>query len=65
MDKHEVNSYDVIKLPKNHRRYLFSNLLCGTKYLAKICAFNEVGKGEESQEIRFSTDGSGKRFSLK
>lgn len=59
MDKYDVNSYDVIKLAKSHRRYLFSNLVCGTKYLAKLCAFNEVGRGEESEEIKFSTEGSG------
>ncbi|XP_074599445.1 cell adhesion molecule Dscam1-like isoform X2 [Brevipalpus obovatus] len=58
VEKFESNTYDVIKLPKSHQRYLLSNLLCGTKYLAKICAYNEVGRSEFSSEIKFATDGS-------
>uniref|UniRef100_T1KP14 Uncharacterized protein n=1 Tax=Tetranychus urticae TaxID=32264 RepID=T1KP14_TETUR len=55
-EKEEV--YDDIRLPKIYRRYLLSNLLCGTKYSARMCAFNEVGKGEPSNEIFFKTEGT-------
>jgi len=58
-EKYEKNLYDNIKLPKTYRRYLLSNLDCGTKYSASICAYNRVGNGESSPVLKFTTEGKG------
>ncbi len=40
--------------------FTLRNLRCGTEYIARIEAFNEMGSGRPSELLRFSTLGSGK-----
>ena len=39
--------------------FTLRNLRCGTEYIARIEAFNEMGSGRPSELLRFSTLGSG------
>lgn len=51
------DTYQTIRLPKQQRKYILTNLNCGNKYIVKVAAFNEVGNGEDSDDVHFSTDG--------
>lgn len=39
--------------------YTLQNLRCGSEYIVRIEAFNEMGSGKPSEPIRFSTLGTG------
>lgn len=55
--KEEESTFQTIRLPKQQRKYILSNLSCGNKYVVRITGFNEVGNGDPSEDIHFSTDG--------
>lgn len=40
--------------------FILRNLRCGSEYVTRIEAFNEMGSGNPSETIRFSTLGSRK-----
>ena len=42
--------------------FMLRNLRCGSEYVTRIEAFNEMGSGRPSEMIRFSTLGSRKFF---
>ena len=52
------DSWETVKLPKFYRRYTLTNLNCGTKYLAHLIGYNEIGESEPSNELSFSTKGN-------
>lgn len=52
------DSWETVKLPKFYRRYTLSNLNCGTRYVAHLISFNEIGESEPSNELNFSTKGN-------
>lgn len=52
------DSWETVKLPKFYRRYTLTNLNCGTKYLAHLIGYNEIGESEPSNELNFSTKGN-------
>ncbi|CAG2122094.1 unnamed protein product, partial [Medioppia subpectinata] len=49
--------WETIQLTRQHKNYVLRNLRCGTTYIVKIEAFNEVGTGRPSDELRFTTQG--------
>jgi hypothetical protein len=51
--------WETIQLTRQHKSYVLRNLRCGTTYIVKIEAFNEVGTGRASDELRFTTVGKG------
>lgn len=52
------DSWETVKLPKFYRRYTLTNLNCGTKYLAHVIVYNEIGTSEPSNEINFASKGN-------
>lgn len=57
MSESVSEDWKSVRLSKNQRSHVLPDLLCGSKYITKISAFNEVGLGESSEEIRFATEG--------
>ncbi|XP_054158871.1 cell adhesion molecule DSCAM-like [Oppia nitens] len=51
------NNWETIQLSGQHKKYVLRNLRCGTSYIVKVEAFNDVGTGRPSDELRFSTVG--------
>lgn len=49
--------WDPIQLSRQQRTFVLKNLRCGSEHVAKVEAFNEVGQGKPSEELRFSTTG--------
>lgn len=60
-DKHsETDDWQSVTISSSSAStYLLQNLRCGTEYIARIEAFNEMGTGKPSEPIRFSTLGTG------
>ena len=54
--------WETIQLTRQHKSYVLRNLRCGTTYIIKVEAFNEVGTGKPSDELRFTTNGKGIPF---
>ena len=58
------SQWETIQLTRQHKSYVLRNLRCGTTYIVKVEAFNEVGTGRPSDELRFTTNGKGIHFYL-
>jgi hypothetical protein len=52
-----IDNWESIRLSKHQRRHVLSSLLCGSKYMMKMNAFNEVGSSSDTEVINFCTDG--------
>lgn len=52
------DSWETVKLPKFYRRYTLANLQCGSRYVAHLISYNEIGESEPSNELNFSTKGN-------
>jgi hypothetical protein len=55
----QIVQWETVQLTRQHKSYVLRNLKCGTNYIVKIEAFNEVGNGKPSDELRFTTSGKG------
>jgi hypothetical protein len=55
----QIVQWETVQLTRQHKSYVLRNLKCGTAYIVKIEAFNEVGNGKPSDELRFTTSGKG------
>ncbi|KAK6620098.1 hypothetical protein RUM44_006498 [Polyplax serrata] len=56
--KRENNDWELIRVGRKQTNYLISDLNCGTPYQIYMQAYNSIGKGEKSQTIKATTDGS-------
>lgn len=53
-----LDIWETVLVSAKQRRHTLSNLLCGSRYAAKVTAFNDIASGQASEELRFSTQGS-------
>lgn len=54
-----INNWETITVSKKLSGYTLRNLRCGTNYRLRVEAFNEMGSGEASDILEFSTLGRG------
>lgn len=56
-----INNWETISVSSKMNGYTLRSLRCGTSYRLRVEAFNEMGSGEQSDTLEFSTLGRGKR----
>ena len=54
------NNWETISVSSKMNGYTLRSLRCGTGYRLRVEAFNEMGSGEQSDTLEFSTLGRGK-----
>lgn len=60
--KLELGDWSFVDLDASNRSRLMTDLLCGSGYSFYIQAFNKLGMGMPSEEIKARTEGSGKKL---
>lgn len=58
--KYQANNWETISVSEKIQGHTLRNLRCGTLYQVRVEAFNEMGNGEPSDVLQFSTLGQGK-----
>ncbi len=58
------NNWETISVSSKMTGYTLRSLRCGTGYRLRVEAFNEMGSGEQSDTLEFSTLGRGKFFGI-
>lgn len=56
---YKPNNWETISVSDKHQGHTLRNLRCGTLYQIRLEAFNEMGSGESSDVLQFSTLGQG------
>lgn len=59
--KYQANNWETISVSEKIQGHTLRNLRCGTLYQVRVEAFNEMGNGEPSDVLQFSTLGQGKK----
>lgn len=57
--KYQANNWETISVSEKLQGHTLQNLRCGTLYQIRVEAFNEMGSGEPSDVLQFSTLGQG------
>lgn len=59
--KYQANNWETISVSEKLQGHTLQNLRCGTLYQIRVEAFNEMGSGEPSDVLQFSTLGQGEQ----